>query len=352
MLGRLIRLSVIVICGLYYSSSAYADISFDKVTKAFSDLHSPRLGDAQTCVQPIVLSNNVLQASTVVQHCAAGLRNDGNAPFMLLHPHRTKHVVVLLHGLSDSPYYMRSIAQTLHAQGHTVVVGLLPGHGVGDPIEVLHSPDLAAIWRSYTAQLIELAEPLGDELVIGGFSTGGALATDYMLDNLASVDGLMLFSGALRLADNAETLSKIPFAKWISKIIDGDYVTDSLNPYKYPEVSNHAALILMDIIRDVRQKLADSTGINIPIFAAHSQSDQVTPMLGINELISYAIAPHTLFEIDASMKVCHANLPLDKAQAAHIGLDDPNPLSNCEALKANPVHGHMMAMAANFLSQQ
>lgn len=352
MLGLWVRVSVIVICLCLYSGFSYADSSLETIKNTFFELHSPRLGMAQTCTQPIEVSHNERQTSHVIQHCAAGLRNDGNAPFILLHSQRTKPVIVLLHGLSDSPYYMRSIATTLHAQGHTVVVGLLPGHGIDDPIDVLHSQDLASKWRDYTAQLINIAKPLGNKLVIGGFSTGGALATDYMLDNLTQVDGLMLFSGALRLASNAETLAKIPFAKWISKRIDGRYITTSLNPYKYPEISNHAALILMDIIRDIRQKLADSTGVNIPIFAAHSQFDQVTPIEGIHQLISYAIAPHTLFEIDASMKVCHANLPLDQAQVSYISLDDPNPLSNCDALKANPVHRHMLAMAVNFLSEQ
>ena len=348
MLRLLVRLSVIVICGVSFSSSSTADSSLDTISMSFSQLHSPRLGANKTCVQPIVLND---KNSRVIQYCANQLRNDGNGPFMLLHQGVTTQVVVLLHGLSDSPYYMRAIATTLHEAGYNVVVGLLPGHGVDEPIKVLHSAELATLWRDYTAQLIQLAQPLGDNLVIGGFSTGGALATDYMLDNLSQVDGLMLFSGALRLADNAETLSKIPFAKWLSRMIDGDYATASLNPYKYPEVSNHAALVLMDIIRDIRQKLADSTGITIPIFAAHSQSDQVTPIAGIQELISYAVAPHTLFEIDASMNVCHANLPLNQAQVSQIGGNDANPLSNCDALKANPVHHHMMAMAVNFLSK-
>src|SRR5210317_740632 len=40
-----------------------------------------------------------------------------------------KGVAVLLHGLSDSPYSMRSIAQTLVDAGYNVVVPRMPGHG-------------------------------------------------------------------------------------------------------------------------------------------------------------------------------------------------------------------------------
>lgn len=321
-----------------------AEAGANHVSDKFAQLHAPMIGALIPCdAYPIVQSG--------IQVCGEALRNSGNAPFILAHPQPTQKLIVLFHGLSDSPFYLRSIAQALYAQGHTVVVGLLPGHGITDPIEVLHDPDLAKRWRDYVVQVIDIVRPLGSELYVGGFSTGGTLATDYMLEHLAAVDGLMLFSGALRLADNAETLSKIPFAKWISKIIDGDYITTSSNPFKYPDISNHAALILMDIINDIRARLATTSGINIPIFAAHSQSDQVTPILGIQELIAVAIAPHTLFEIAESMQVCHANVPLNQTQVAAIGIDEQNPLANCNTLKANPVHGHMMAMAINFLAQ-
>src|SRR6185436_10157859 len=37
--------------------------------------------------------------------------------------------VLLVHGLSDSPYSMRALAQTFFEQGYDVVVLRLPGHG-------------------------------------------------------------------------------------------------------------------------------------------------------------------------------------------------------------------------------
>ena len=353
--GMLISvLSFASMSGTLYSTLSGAN---NHISNEFAQLHIPWIGSLTPCIDyPITKQLTakkmpILALDNSIQVCGELLRNAGNAPFILAHAQPTKKLIVLFHGLSDSPYYLRSIAQELHAKGHTVVVGLLPGHGVNNPTAVLHDPQLAQIWREYVQQVIATVRELGTELYVGGFSSGGTLATDYMLDHLANVDGLMLFSGALRLAENAETLSKIPFAKWISKIIDGDYVTTSQNPFKYPEISNHAALILMDIIRSVRKRLDTTSGINIPIFAAHSQYDQITPILGIQELISVAIAPHTLFEIAESMHVCHANLPLNQAQVSVIGLDDPNPLANCDVVKANPVYGHMMAMAVNFLAQ-
>ena len=37
--------------------------------------------------------------------------------------------VLLLHGMSDSPYTMRALGETLNQQGYLVVVLRLPGHG-------------------------------------------------------------------------------------------------------------------------------------------------------------------------------------------------------------------------------
>src|SRR5580698_2345027 len=47
-----------------------------------------------------------------VQEKSGGFRDPG-LPFLLTHGHPTRYSVVLLHGLSDSPYFMRDIADTL-----------------------------------------------------------------------------------------------------------------------------------------------------------------------------------------------------------------------------------------------
>jgi len=39
-------------------------------------------------------------------------------------------VAVLIHGLSDSPYSMKSTARLLQARGYTVIVPRMPGHGL------------------------------------------------------------------------------------------------------------------------------------------------------------------------------------------------------------------------------
>jgi esterase/lipase len=316
---------------------------------SFYDLHA-------TTLTATVCHNEPTLADAQFVFCAEELRNAGNAPFVLWHRQfdgsmATDHpVVVLLHGLSDSPFYLQSVAQAVHQAGMNVVVGLLPGHGLKTNSEsILHDNNLRQIWRDYTDNLIAASNSLGNGIVVGGFSTGGALAVDHILRYPGQTKGLLLFSGALALADNAETLSKIPFAKWLSKWIDGDYPEAGTNPYKYPNISSHAALILMDIIRNIRTGLHDSTGLKLPIFVAHSQSDNVTPIAGVEGLLSFSVAEHTVIQIAESMAVCHAAVPLTKQQVQQINEKDPNPLVNCDSPEYNPVHAQMIAMMQFYL---
>ena len=53
---------------------------------------------------------------------------DWNRTFELI-PAAPASGVLLLHGLTDSPYSLRALGRTLHAAGHHVLGLRLPGHG-------------------------------------------------------------------------------------------------------------------------------------------------------------------------------------------------------------------------------
>ena len=115
---------------------------------------------------------------------------------------------LMIHGLTDSPYWMRVLADTYRAQGFHVVVLRLPGHGT-------IPGSLAAVdWRDWygavelaVRHVAERAGP-GRPLHIGGFSTGGALTTLYSLRALADSSlprptQLVLFSPAIGIPRSA-----------------------------------------------------------------------------------------------------------------------------------------------------
>ncbi|MDH3994349.1 MAG: alpha/beta fold hydrolase, partial [Gammaproteobacteria bacterium] len=88
--------------------------------------------------------------------------------------------VLLLHGMTDSPYSLRALGETLHQRGYQVLGLRLPGHGTA-PSGMLH-----VTWQDMSAAvnlaMNHLNASLGDKPIhIIGYSTGAALALDYVL---------------------------------------------------------------------------------------------------------------------------------------------------------------------------
>ena len=106
-----------------------------------------------------------------------------NRSFLLESP-RPLGGVLLLHGLSDSPYSIRALGQRLHAEGYTVLWLRVPGHGT-NPGALAHttSEDWTAAVKIAMRGLRDRV-PEGAPLILGGYSNGGALSVLYALSAL------------------------------------------------------------------------------------------------------------------------------------------------------------------------
>ena len=90
--------------------------------------------------------------------------------------------VVLLHGLTDSPYSLRHIAERYRAHGFVVVAIRMPGHGtVPSGLTDIDWQDWSAATRLAVREARRRIGP-SLPLQIVGFSNGGALAMQYALD--------------------------------------------------------------------------------------------------------------------------------------------------------------------------
>lgn len=201
---------------------------------------------------------------------------NGNAPFELRpaggyaagknKPYRRG--ILLTHGLSDSPYFMRHLAAFFHENGFLVMVVLLPGHGTqpGDLLDVS--------WHEWALTVnygVEQLDKEVEDIYLGGFSAGGALSLYQSLHD-QRVRGLFLFAPALKVSFKAafanlhKTYSWFaPAAKWLNIHPDADN-------YKYESFPKNAAAQIYALTRVLKRQLAKSE-IKIPIFAAVSQDD-------------------------------------------------------------------------------
>lgn len=328
---------------LGFASASNAQ-ELDGAFNRFEQLYQAQLGTTQGCQTPSLAEFSV---------CSAALRNDGNAPYILHHNKVTEKVIVLFHGLSDSPFYLRSIAQSFHAEGYNVVVALLPGHGLKSADTDMEDPQLANRWRELVDKVVNLASDLGQREFIGGFSTGGALATEYVLQHPNKLEGLMLFSGALRLESKAEMLANVWGMRWVAKKLDGDYASEGRNPYKYPSVATFAAFQLVDVIMSTRELMEHNSELNLPIFVAHSQADATTLIQGVKDLMAYNQGENQFFEIPQSENVCHADLVISAEQliAMKYDMTGIEETESCSIPKANPLHAQMLKAAIRYLRE-
>lgn len=96
---------------------------------------------------------------------------------LLLHGEVRPIAVVLYHGIAASPEQFVRFAHELHARGHNVIVPRLPRHGhtnrLTEALARLQADDL----RAFANDSIELAQGLGENVVVAGFSLGGLLTT-------------------------------------------------------------------------------------------------------------------------------------------------------------------------------
>lgn len=335
---RLVTLLVVVL----FSSSTMAQQP--EWLDPLVNIYKQQLGSVSLCSS---------QQESVTTICSDRLKNEGNAPYVFHHQNPTAKTVVLFHGLSDSPFFLKSIVPTIHELGFTVIVALLPGHGLKHADEDMEDGQLAKRWTSHADKVIDFAHSISEDVYLGGFSTGGTLAALHIIDHPKSIQGLLLFSGALALNESVENKAGIWGIKLITKLLDGDYEAVGPNPYKYPSVAKHSAMLLFDVILEIREKLAEGKTLNLPIFTAHSMADLTTPWRGVEALINANDGATTKFQIAKSYDVCHADLVMSKEQLIEMNFDETqleNP-QNCSIPKANPLHQEMLTSMKEYLTR-
>lgn len=340
----LLLLGMLTACvSSFVAISASIEASIEPEFDKFDAIYKEQLGTTQGCQTPQI---------NVFKVCSQALKNDGNAPYILHHNKVTEKVVVLFHGLSDSPFFLRSIAESLHQQGFNVVVALTPGHGKKQADEDMQDPYLADRWRAHVSDIVSLSTSLGKQVYLGGFSTGGTLAVEYSLQHPDSVQGLLLFSAALALDSSVEFMAKIWGIQWLAQLLDGEYQTEGENPFRYPSVSSFAAFELIEVIFSVRDLLEKNNGLDIPIFSAHSEADTTSLIIGVKNLMTQNKGANILFAIPTNIEVCHADLVINEQQLLDMqydasGLEDIMP---CDVPKANPKHAEMLKSMSQFMA--
>ena len=164
-------------------------------------------------------------------------------------PAQVRGGAVLLHGLTDTPYSMRAMAERLQSAGFVTLSLRMQGHGtVPGGLVGVSWEDWAAAVRMGARHVRGAIGP-DLPLIVVGYSNGGALAVNYTLETLEdgrlpAPAGLGLLSPMIgvspvaRVARLISLLGPLPFfekARWLD-------VVPEYNPFKYNSFPANAGL--------------------------------------------------------------------------------------------------------------
>lgn len=199
---------------------------------------------------------------------------------------------LMLHGMSDSPYSLRHLAEIYRARGFVVVIPRLPGHGTA-PAGLR-----SAQWTDWLAT-VELAarevRALAGEdkpFHLVGYSNGAALGLKYAMDRaqegdragLPVPDRLVMVSPMIGIGRLAAFSRLMPLLSWIpyfekSRWLD---VQPEFNPFKYNSFP----------VNGVRQSwlLVGAVQTQLLQLNATGRSDRLPPILAFQSVLDGTVS--------------------------------------------------------------
>ena len=213
---------------------------------------------------------------------------DGNRTFELL-PEHDQGGALLIHGLTDAPYSVKPVAETLRRLGYYALAPRMPGHGTAPA--GLASADWQD-WMSVVrlaARHVRSRTGEGKPFVLVGYSNGGALAVKYAQDVLegsglprpdrivllSPMIGVTPFAGFSRVAS---LLHRIPYFEktaWLD-------VLPEYNPYKYSSFPANAALQTWELTKALNAQTER--------LAADGRLKDLAPVLTFQSLVDATVS--------------------------------------------------------------
>ena len=241
--------------------------------------------------------------------------------------------VLLLHGMSDSPYTLRALGETLNQHGYHVVALRLPGHGTA-PSGLSH-----VTWQDMAAAvklgMEHLASGLGSKpLHIIGYSAGAVLALNYTLDAMEAGEApvparLVLISPAIRihassaLAGFKNSLAGLPGLGGLAYLS----VMDEFDPYKYNSFATNAGAQIHHITTHVDGRMK-------ALVREPAAVERLPPILVLKSTVDAtvttdAVVTHLLTRLPAGRnELVLFDINRNAAIKSKFLVDDPGPLTH------------------------
>ncbi|HEY7234622.1 MAG TPA: alpha/beta hydrolase [Gemmatimonadaceae bacterium] len=282
-----------------------------------------RLGDLHSHPMPVADYTTALKRITALQVREDSIVAPGGGSILLTHGHRTARVIVLFHGLTDSPLQYFPFAQRLFAEGDNVFVPRLPHHaersGHVGSLGKLTAQEL----RDLGDESVDVARGLGDTVIVSGLSAGGTVAA-WVAQYRSDVDRVVLVAPALEVTHVPSLLhgAVLRIALRVPNVTRAS-PRDSTEPDREPGWATHAVAQTLELGAAVRSAAGQRAA------AVHD----VTVLLNAyDRTISNGAAIDLARRWQSRGAVTHIYELPDSLRLPHDVIDPRHPGSNTEAV--------------------
>jgi carboxylesterase len=200
--------------------------------------------------------------------------------------------VVVIHGFTANPVGTRPLGQRLAAEGYTVEVPLLPGHGTTPR-------DLARTryddWYDCVERVLDDLLGACDRVVLVGHSLGGTITLDLASRRPADVTAAVVINP--QVVDPTQPLAKLaPLLQYVLPYVprdlgglpSNDIARPGADERAYGVIAARAARSLIAQLPRIRMQLLDITQ---PLLVVRSPQDHTVPPNNATELLDLVASP-------------------------------------------------------------
>ena len=177
---------------------------------------------------------------------ASGVINPVCESTVMTHGQETENVIVFYHGFTSCPEQFRELGQQFFDKGYNVYIPRMPHHGHADRDRDALLNTTAEELAAFATETVDIAQGLGDRVVVGGLSGGGTI-TAWVAQEHEDVDRAVAVAPFLGIG-----FIPTPLNRMVARIVDDipnidmwwDPSKKENNPftasYAYPGYPSHA----------------------------------------------------------------------------------------------------------------
>lgn len=214
----------------------------------------------------------------------------GAGTHFLTHGRRANRAVLFFHGYTNSPKGWLALGQMFHELGCNVLIPREPVHGLRDRMTTTQAGLTAAGLARFASEAVDIAQGLGDQVVVAGLSMGGVLAA-WSAQNRADVHLAAPMSPAFGFRALPARLA--PLAAWLGRRLPNRFVwwdrtiKDTPHPpyHAYPRYATRSLAHILNLGRAVQAQARRSPPCAQQVLVITNPADETIDNPAIDRLL-------------------------------------------------------------------